>query len=415
MKLGPYRAADSVGEGGMARVFKAVHEPTGQLVALKVFDPDDLKDASFIKRVRREIEVLEQVDYPHVVKMHGWALEEGVGYLALEYINGRTLEDLSRKQGKFAGPIVMRIATEMVGALGYLHGLAFFHRDIKPLNIMIETASKRSVLVDFGLVKAANMTAISQAGEIKGTLCYMAPEQFQGADADARTDLYQLGLVLYRLATAQDPPAVTDLLGLSNLSRGYEAYPKVRGINDTIPEGLETVIANCLHVSMEARYPSAHHMLDDLQKTRQGQPVELRKSASRSTMRMALPGKGPAGKRTATFNTADLQVPKGLDRTLTEMPVTAVKPLTTPTTLPDPSPPAAAPASVGSIDGARKQPGGGRPGPRIRPASGRALPALRTTDQVPAVTGGSSRKLAVALVIVLILSVLAALALLRVR
>ena len=274
--FGPYRVVDKVGRGGMAAVFRAVHEPDDGLVALKVFTPPDGDTTEFFKRAKREVVALQMCSHPNILKVHGFEFEGEAGYVAVEYIEGQNLQEISEAQGPQKLDQLLRIGRDVGGALAYIHARGLFHRDLKPANIMLENGTGRCVLLDFGIVKATNLTQISGfQKEVMGTLTYMAPEQFLTQEVDGRTDLYQLGLVLYRLATADDPPPVMDLVEKADRG-GNEALLPVRGRAPELPEAFETVLTNLTHPQKEGRYSTAHEFLKDVQKLAAGEPVAAR-------------------------------------------------------------------------------------------------------------------------------------------
>ncbi len=271
--FGPYKVVEKLGRGGMAAVFQALHEPTQGLVALKVFIPPDGDTTEFFKRAKREVVALQMCSHPNILKVHGFEFEGEGGYVAVEYIQGKNLQEVSDERGKQDLDLLVKIARDVGGALAYIHARGLFHRDLKPANIMLEEGTGRCVLLDFGIVKATNLTQISGfQKEVMGTLTYMAPEQFLSRDVDGRTDLYQLGLVLYRLATQSDPPPVMDLVERADRGLAGPALP-IRGINPDLPESFEMVIANLTHPAMEGRYSTAHELLKDLTKVQAGEPV----------------------------------------------------------------------------------------------------------------------------------------------
>lgn len=274
--FGPYRVTDKLGRGGMAAVYQAIHEPSQGIVALKVFTPPDGDTTDFFKRAKREVVALQMCSHPNILKVHGFEFEGEGGYVAVEYIEGQNLQEISDTRGKLDVEMLVKVARDVGGALAYIHARGLFHRDLKPANIMLEAGSGRCVLLDFGIVKATNLTQISGfQKEVMGTLTYMAPEQFLSRDVDGRTDLYQLGLVLYRLAVQTDPPPVMDLVERADRGLAGPALP-VRKLNPDLPESFEQVVANLTHPAMEGRYSTAHELLKDLSKVQAGEAVAPR-------------------------------------------------------------------------------------------------------------------------------------------
>jgi serine/threonine-protein kinase len=301
--FGPYRVVARLGRGGMARVYKAVHADDGTTVALKVLEQPDGDSAEFYKRARREVAALQMCSHRNILKVHAFHIEPGKGgWVAMEFIDGSNLQDMSARGAMEIGTI-LQIARDIGGALAYCHARELFHRDIKPANIMVEGGTGRAVLLDFGIVKAMNMTQISGfQREVIGTLTYMSPEQFLSKAVDGRTDVYQLGLVLYRLAAGRDPPPVMDLLEKESAGDRAAAAAPIRSQNASVPAALETLIENCIYLSPDRRYASAQDFLGDLDRIARGESVTPR-PAPRATAKKPVvvpeggrrPPAGPSG------------------------------------------------------------------------------------------------------------------------
>jgi len=281
---GSYKLLNRIGQGGMARVYRAEHLADRSIVALKVFNKDDLTSPEFVKRIKREIATLKQCSHPNIVKVHGYALSSRGSYLALHYIDGQTIDEAVEAEGRFSTDRVVRLAREMGGALAYCHARGLIHRDIKPANIMIENGSGKAILLDFGVVKATNMTDISVMDQVRGTLAYMSPEQFLNRPVDGRTDLYTLGLVLVKAATGQEPFDQNKPMTLEDLT-GNRPLPSVIERVPDFPEALEMLIHNCLMADPRERYASAHDLLADIEKVEAGEPVKSR-ARRRTTIRV---------------------------------------------------------------------------------------------------------------------------------
>ncbi|MBI4863434.1 MAG: serine/threonine protein kinase [Candidatus Riflebacteria bacterium] len=309
---GPYKITGKLGRGGMASVYKAVHAPDGKVVALKVFLAEQLTSPEFFRRAKREIVALQMCSHPNILKVHGFKLDASGGYLAVDFIDGQNLQELVDKGGKFNQDQLLRISRDVGGALAYCHARGLFHRDIKPGNIMVLRATGKAIILDFGIVKATNMTQISAiGGAIMGTLSYMAPEQFLGKEVDGRTDLYQVGLVLYKLATGEDPPPVSDLVEGVDIPDRPPPLKPIRAVNPSISEGMTTIIGNCIHPDPGQRYPSAHHFLDDIDKVSKGKPVAVVK-AERTTKKFKIDPAAKVGKGEQTLKMTKAMRPPSL-------------------------------------------------------------------------------------------------------
>lgn len=276
-RVGPYRIEAPVGKGGMASVYRAVHETEGTVVALKVFAPDFTETDEYFLRAQREVVALSMCAHPNIPRIIGHEVRAEGGYVAIEFIDGDNLEDLIAQTGPLEIPIVLRAARDVGGALGYCHVRGMFHRDLKPANIVLERSTGRAVLLDFGIVKAVNLTNISVVGQrTMGTLTYMAPEQFAGRPADGRTDLYQLGLVLWQLVTGLVPPPVVELMEQKEPGVPDKLLDPLTEHLHRLPGGFETLLRNAVHLDPETRYATALELLRDLATVERGESIPER-------------------------------------------------------------------------------------------------------------------------------------------
>src|SRR6266542_869228 len=188
-RLGPYRLEELLGEGGVGVVFKAVHEPDGAVVALKVLRPELSGDETYRRRFEREGRVASELSHPHLVPV----LDAG-----------RTLAELLDEDGPLALSPLLRTATEIAGALDRLHREGLVHRDVKPSNIVVDDAGSL-FLTDFGLAKGDAATVLTEPGHIVGTLDYLAPEVIKGHQAGPPADIYALGCVTYECIAGRPP------------------------------------------------------------------------------------------------------------------------------------------------------------------------------------------------------------------
>lgn len=206
-----YKVYDRLGMGGAATVYLARDTDSGKMVVVKVMH-NNLVDEQFISRFKREIDLLKQIDNPHVIHLYDWGLREqhaGLGqeisYLVAEYIEGHTLADIVDARGPLDEQNALGIARQVALALEDIHGRGIVHRDVKSQNIMI-TADNRAVLIDFGIAKSPDHTTLTASSFFAGTLYYAAPEQILAAhDVDQRADIYSLGVVTYEMLMAALP------------------------------------------------------------------------------------------------------------------------------------------------------------------------------------------------------------------
>jgi phosphate ABC transporter phosphate-binding protein len=204
--LGPYRVERLLGQGGMGLVFLAVDTGLDRRVALKVLRPEMSADVEQCQRFLREARMAAAVKNDHVVTIHQVGQEKGLYYLAMELLEGESLEDLLQREGRLDLPTALRVAREAALGLAAAHEKGLVHRDVKPGNLFLEGPARRVKVLDFGLARpTAGPSDVSLPGTILGTPDYMAPEQAVGGEVSARTDLFSLGCVIYRMLSGDKP------------------------------------------------------------------------------------------------------------------------------------------------------------------------------------------------------------------
>lgn len=204
--FGPYQVVKKIGEGGMARVYKAEHRDTGQIVALKVAADLSTLNPTLERRFQREFELAKNLSHPSLIRAYAFGQSEDSLYQAIEFVSGRNLEERIRDDGPLPLAEAVRVFTEVTGALAYLHERGALHRDIKPSNIMLPDNGPAK-LGDFGLLKSdAAGSELTRTRQSLGTIGYGAPEQFEDAKrADLRCDLYSLAATFYAAVTGELP------------------------------------------------------------------------------------------------------------------------------------------------------------------------------------------------------------------
>ncbi len=258
--VGPYRILRRLGEGGTGKVFLAVHEPTGNHVALKVLPPRKaLEDAGAIELFERETELSQRVDHRHVASTLDVGVDDGVYYMALEFVPGETLYSLvrSHRGGPLPVPEAARLFLQALDGLDAAHRAGLVHRDIKPSNLMV-TPEGVLKLLDLGLAHAPGEERGGSDPELViGTLDYASPEQIDDAEAvDARSDLYSLGCTLYFALTGVAPFEGGDAINKIYKHRLVEPTPVERR-NRSVPPAFGAIVARLMAKDPAARYPSA--------------------------------------------------------------------------------------------------------------------------------------------------------------
>jgi formylglycine-generating enzyme required for sulfatase activity/tRNA A-37 threonylcarbamoyl transferase component Bud32 len=276
-KLGKYKIIEEVGRGGFADVYKAVDTTLDRTVALKFLEPRLLRDPAFVERFQREAKLAANLKHPHIVFVHEFAWKAGTVYMAMEFLEGQTLKEVILQEGALPPSRIVNMVGQMASALDYAHERGLVHRDIKPSNIMVG-ADDHVTVMDFGIAKAATLTALTTTGRIFGTPEYMSPEQAEGlVEPDARSDVYSLGVVVYEMFTGQVPFRGTTPL---SIMRGHADKPPPRPseINPAVSPAVEAVLLKALAKKREERYQSAGEMAVALQQAVRGAVMEAERA-----------------------------------------------------------------------------------------------------------------------------------------
>ena len=259
-----------LGSGGMADVYLAEDQELGRRVALKLLDDRHASDEQFVERFRREAQSAAGLNHPSIVSIFDRGYAEGTYYIAMEYLDGRTLKELLVKNGPTPVPIAIDYARQILGALAFAHRNGIVHRDIKPHNIVVGGDGRLKV-TDFGIARSG-ASQMTEAGSIVGTAQYLSPEQARGAPVDPRSDIYSLGVVLYEMLTGKVPfSGDTPVeIAMKHLSQVPEPPSKLR---DGIPHDLDAVVMRALAKDPEQRYATAEEMDADLARVARGVAV----------------------------------------------------------------------------------------------------------------------------------------------
>ncbi len=280
--LGDYVLEDELGRGGMGIVYRARQQSVNRLVALKVIRPDRLASMSkstkqkVVERFRIEAEAAARINHDNLVTVYEVGCEAGCHYFSMRYVEGTSLSDVVRKN-----PADNRQAAAWLEpvcrAVEAVHRNQIIHRDLKPQNILLEAASGRTLLADFGLAKFADdEEGMTQTGDAVGTPAYMSPEQFTDASSvTTATDVYGLGATLYCLLSGKPPfQASSSALTMKQVLEA-DALP-LRQVNPSVDQDLETICMKCLEKSPIRRYGSAAELADELKRYLEGRPILAR-------------------------------------------------------------------------------------------------------------------------------------------
>jgi Tol biopolymer transport system component len=270
-KFGPYEILSPAGVGGMGEVYKARDTRLDRTVAIKVLTSNLASDATFRERFDREARTVSSLQHPHICVLHDIGEQEGVNFLVMEYLEGETLADRLAK-GPLPAEQVLRYATEIADALDRAHQAGIVHRDLKPGNVMLTKAGAK--VLDFGLAKggapamaASAMTAmvtqtkpLTAEGSIVGTFQYMAPETLEGREADARSDIFSFGALVYEMLTGKRAFSGKTQASVIAAVLASEPAP-ISSVQPMTPPALDRLVRTCLSKDPDERFHSAHDLV----------------------------------------------------------------------------------------------------------------------------------------------------------
>jgi len=266
-----YEVVGKLGSGGMAEVYLANDRLLGRQVALKVLSSRYAGDEQFVERFRREASAAASLNHPNIVQIYDRGEAEGTYYIAMEYLEGRSLKEIILKYAPLSPDLVISVSIQIVEALRFAHRRDVIHRDIKPQNIIIDDDGRVKV-TDFGIARAGNVSTMTEAGSILGTAHYLSPEQAQGQPVEAASDLYSLGIVMYEMATGKMPFDGDNPVSIA-MQHVHDQPAPPRSIVPDLPENLEAVILRSLGKRPTERYLTAQAMHEDLKRAQDGRPV----------------------------------------------------------------------------------------------------------------------------------------------
>ncbi len=281
---GRYEVERRIARGGMAEVFLARDSLLARPVAVKVLSAEFAGDPAFVARFRREAQNAANLNHPNIVGVYDWGQESGTYYIVMEFVDGKSLSDIIRSEGRPPPDAAAGIAADVAAALGFAHRNGVVHRDIKPGNIML-TGSGHVKVADFGIARAIHAGAeenLTQTGSVMGTATYFSPEQAQGHAVDPRSDLYSLGVVMYEMATGRTPFRADSPIAIAYKHVQEEPEP-LRSVDPSVPAPYEAITLKLLAKDPGARYGSADELRADLRRFLAGQRVDAGSQTARAT------------------------------------------------------------------------------------------------------------------------------------
>ncbi|MEQ1831073.1 MAG: serine/threonine-protein kinase, partial [Pirellula sp.] len=271
-RLGSYRLKKKIGTGGMGEVYLGEHEFLKQPCAIKVIRPDRVTDPRTIQRFEREVQATARLQHPNSIEIYDYGrAEDGTFYYVMEYLPGKTLEQLVDEGGRIPVARAVHFLLQLCGPLREAHGIGLIHRDIKPANVIIcrrGGVADWCKLLDFGLVKDISLgsqnVTLTHAGAIAGTPAYMSPEQVANVrDLDGRSDIYGLGALAYFMLTGRPPFEGLPLKVLAD--QLHTEHLPIHHLNKSVPMHLSQLIDRCLSKNRDERYDSVVDLYHDLQ------------------------------------------------------------------------------------------------------------------------------------------------------
>ncbi|MFZ2054316.1 MAG: protein kinase [Candidatus Aminicenantales bacterium] len=261
---GRYQIIEELGQGGMGRVYKAFDREVNVKVALKLVRPEIAADRNTIERFRNELKIAREISHRNICRMYDLGREAETYFITMEYVSGEDLGSFLRRSRRLDTGTAVSIAKQVCEGLSEAHRLGVVHRDLKPGNIMIDQEGNAKIM-DFGIARSLKGRGITGAGAMIGTPEYMSPEQAEGKEADERSDIYALGIILYKMVTGQVPFEGETPLSIA-LKHKSEIPEDPRKLNAQLPEELSRLILRCLEKDKEKRFQSATAVAAELEK-----------------------------------------------------------------------------------------------------------------------------------------------------
>jgi len=331
VRLGAYRIERLLGEGGMALVYEATHEVLNRRTAIKILRPELVTNEQAVARFLNEARAVNLIDHPNIVSVYDFGDVAGCVYFVMEFLEGQTLDDVMRKRRPMSVPLLLHLFTQVARALAAAHAQRIIHRDLKPANVYVIARGANPYfvkLLDFGIaqVRAPGAgAALTVPGQLMGTPQYMSPEQVTGAAIDRRSDVWALGVMLYRAATGEAPFRGEAFSELADQILHETPRPAQEIVS--VPETLARLIERCLERRLDERVASVDDVITELDRVKveaglDDRAIQIAVSEDAETLSQAVPTrrdptrKSIAGSVPRYQGAADLAPRKPLPRPL---------------------------------------------------------------------------------------------------
>ena len=265
-----YRLTEQIGMGGMAIVYRAVDLRTGHNVAVKVLRPEYNEDSEFISRFQREAEAASKMTHHNIVNLLDVGMDGENRYLVMEYVQGKTLKTVIQERGKLSPALAGQIAIRILSALEHAHRNGIVHRDIKPQNILVH-ADGHIKVADFGIARIANSSTLTKGDNVMGSVHYFSPEQAKGEGANATSDLYSTGVVLYEMLTGRVPYDGDNPVAVAMQHLHATPIP-IQNLAPDVPPALVRVCMKAMEKNPAMRYQTARDMAADIRAALENRP-----------------------------------------------------------------------------------------------------------------------------------------------
>jgi serine/threonine protein kinase/Flp pilus assembly protein TadD len=284
-----YEILEELGKGGMGEVYRVKDETLDEEMALKVLKPAIASDKDIIERFKNELKLARKIGHKNVCRMYDLNEEEDTPYITMEYVKGEDLKSFIRRKERVTQEEAISIAKQVCAGLAAAHELGVVHRDLKPANIMIDEKGSAKVM-DFGIARSVEAAGVTQTGVMIGTPDYISPEQAEGEEADRRSDIYSLGVVLYEMVTGSVPFKGDTALSIA-LKHKAQLPSEPRKLNPDVSENLSRLILICMEKDRKRRYQKTEDLLADLINLEEGLPLGTKMRPRRRSVVTAIASK----------------------------------------------------------------------------------------------------------------------------